>query len=59
MVGAFANQRDDGSMGIFITREAAEEFVTGDPFWINEVIRAGRLVEWNETPIAADPPPAG
>ena len=31
MIGPFANPREEGSMGIFTTREAAEEFVRGDP----------------------------
>jgi uncharacterized protein YciI len=32
MIGPFANALEDGAMGIFTTREAAEEFVRGDPF---------------------------
>ena len=32
MIGPFANAQEDGAMGIFTTREAAEEFVRGDPF---------------------------
>ena len=39
MIGPFANAQEDGSMAIFTTREAAEEFVRGDPF---VVIAAGR-----------------
>lgn len=35
MVGTFANPQEEGSMGIFATREAAEEFVRGDPFVLN------------------------
>jgi hypothetical protein len=32
MIGPFANALEDGAMGIFTTREAAEKFVRGDPF---------------------------
>jgi len=35
MIGPFANAQEEGSMGIFTTREAAEEFVRGDPFVLN------------------------
>lgn len=59
MVGTFADPQSDGSMAIFTTREAAEEFVEGDPFRIHQVIRAWRVLEWNDMPIAADAPPAG
>jgi uncharacterized protein YciI len=49
MVGAFSNPLADGSMGIFTSREAAEEFVRDDPFLLREVIRSWRIVEWNES----------
>lgn len=48
MVGTFADPQRDGSMAIFTTREAAEEFVSGDPFVLNGVVRAWRILEWNE-----------
>src|SRR5690349_4036664 len=32
MVGTFDDPQRDGSMAMFATREAAEEFATGDPF---------------------------
>jgi uncharacterized protein YciI len=35
-------------MGIFTTRDAAEEFVNGDPFLIHGVIRSWQIKEWNE-----------
>jgi uncharacterized protein YciI len=47
MVGAFGNSTD-GAMGIFTTRAAAEEFVKGDPFIINGVVKKWRLCEWDE-----------
>jgi uncharacterized protein YciI len=48
MVGTFADPQADGSMSIFATREAAQEFVEGDPFVLNGVIRDWRILEWNE-----------
>ena len=54
MVGTFADPQSDGSMSIFVSREAAEEFVSEDPFRLNGVIQGWRILEWNETPIAAE-----
>jgi uncharacterized protein len=48
MVGTFANAQEDGSMAVFTTREAAEAFVDGDPFVLNGVVKAWRILEWNE-----------
>jgi uncharacterized protein YciI len=48
MIGTFANAQEDGSMGIFSTRAAAEEFVRGDPFVLNGVVRNWTIREWNE-----------
>jgi len=42
MIGPFANALEDGAMGIFTTREAAEEFVRGDPFVLHGVVRGPR-----------------
>jgi uncharacterized protein YciI len=47
MVGPFATPQD-GAMGIFTTREAAENFVTNDPFVLNGVVSQWRVQEWNE-----------
>jgi uncharacterized protein YciI len=49
MVGTFANPQDDGSMAVFTTREAAEDFVQGDPFVLNGVVKTWRILEWNES----------
>lgn len=35
------------AMGIFTSREAAEEFINGDPFVTNGIVTEWRLVEWN------------
>ena len=48
MVGTFADPQADGSMAIFTTRDAADAFVAGDPFVQHGVVRAWRLLEWNE-----------
>jgi uncharacterized protein len=48
MVGTFANPQEEGSMAIFATREAAEEFVEEDPFVLNGVVRAWQIREWDE-----------
>ena len=49
MVGTFANPQEQGSMAIFATREDAEEFVRGDPFVLNGVVRGWRILDWNES----------
>jgi uncharacterized protein YciI len=47
LIGPFANPQE-GSMAIFTTREAAEEFARGDPFVLNGVVRDWYIREWNE-----------
>ena len=48
MVGPFANAQEEGSMAIFTTREAAEEFVRGDPFVLNGIVRKWVIRDWIE-----------
>jgi uncharacterized protein len=48
MLGPFANPQEEGSMAVFTTREAAEEFARGDPFVLNGVVRSWHVREWNE-----------
>jgi uncharacterized protein len=48
MVGTFEDPQTQGSMGIFRTREAAEEFIAGDPFVQNGVVRGYEVRGWNE-----------
>ena len=48
MVGTFGNPQEEGSMSIFTTREAAEEFARGDPFVLNGVVRDWHIREWDE-----------
>jgi uncharacterized protein YciI len=48
MVGTFGDPQNEGSMAVFTTREAAEEFAKGDPFVVNGVVRNWYVREWNE-----------
>ncbi|GII54734.1 hypothetical protein Pth03_31230 [Planotetraspora thailandica] len=48
MVGTFGDPQNEGSMAVFTTREAAEEFATHDPFVLNGVVRRWHVREWNE-----------
>jgi len=55
MIGPFANAQEDGSMGVFTTRKAAEEFVRGDPFVLNGVVRNWFIRDWIEA-LVPEPP---
>jgi uncharacterized protein len=44
--GPLGDPRDGSSMGLFTTREAAEEFVKDDPFVVNGVVARWRIREW-------------
>ena len=46
MIGTFSDL--SGAMGIFTSLEAAEEFIKGDPFVLQGVVRSYRIREWNE-----------
>jgi uncharacterized protein len=46
LIGPFTDQT--GAMAVFTTRAAAEEFVAGDPFVLNGVIRNWDIREWLE-----------
>ena len=37
-----------GALGVFTSRDAAEEFVKGDPFVVNGVVSRYTLHDWNE-----------
>jgi hypothetical protein len=47
LLGPFENAQDDGSMAVFTTREAAEEFAAGDPFVLNGVVTSWEIRGWN------------
>ena len=48
LMGPFADPQGHGAMGIFDTREAAEEFAAGDPFVHEGVVRHWEVRPWNE-----------
>ena len=48
MVGTFGNPQEEGSMAIFSSREAAEDFARGDPFVLNGVVRDWHVRDWDE-----------
>lgn len=47
--GAFANLVEDGSLGIFVSREDAEAFVASDPFVLNGIVAKHEIKEWTDT----------
>lgn len=47
-VGLLRDPEPIGAMGVFTTREAADQFVAGDPFILHDVVRSHRIVEWDE-----------
>ena len=47
-VGPF---HDRGNMAIFKTREAAEKFVTEDPFILEGLVKSFVIKDWNDTMI--------
>jgi uncharacterized protein YciI len=47
-VETFGDPQEQGSMAIFTTREAAEEFARDDPFVLGGVVSAWEVREWNE-----------
>ncbi len=48
MVGTWEDDVERGSMSVFSTKEAAEEFIAGDPFVHHGVVKSWRLRQWNE-----------
>ena len=48
MVGTFDEPMDGAAMGVFSSREAAEEFIAGDPFVLNGVVAEWSVRPWNE-----------
>lgn len=47
MAGPYGNP-PSGALGVFTSRAAAEEFVKGDPFFVQGIITEFRLEDWNE-----------
>jgi uncharacterized protein len=48
LVGTFGDPQSQGSMAIFTTREAAEEFARDDPFVNGGVVARWEVRDWNE-----------
>jgi uncharacterized protein YciI len=49
LYGPFGDPQQEGSMAVFNSREAAEDFAKGDPFVVNGVVREWHIREWDET----------
>jgi uncharacterized protein YciI len=48
MIGPFSDPPLGDAMGVFATREAAEEFVRLDPFVAHGIVATWTIREWNE-----------
>jgi uncharacterized protein YciI len=48
LLGAFGDPQAEGSMAVFTTREAAEQFAADDPFVRKGVVRNFSIRTWNE-----------
>jgi uncharacterized protein YciI len=48
LAGPLLDPMDGSAMGVFTSREAAEEFVSGDPFMLHGVVRSRRIRQWDE-----------
>ena len=48
MVGVLDEPMNGDAMGVFTTREAAEEFIAGDPFVLGGVVASHSVRPWNE-----------
>jgi uncharacterized protein len=48
LYGPFGDPQQEGSMAVFTSREAAEEFANGDPFVRNGVVRDWQIRDWDE-----------
>jgi len=48
-IGTFEDPMANGSMGIFVSREAVDEFMAGDPFMLEGLVRSWRILQWNDS----------
>lgn len=48
LIGPFTDEPLGCAMGVFATREAAEQFVRQDPFVANGLVARWTIREWNE-----------
>lgn len=47
MIGTFGDPKTQGSMAVFRTREAAERFRDGDPFYTEGLVYRSRILDWD------------
>lgn len=47
-IGTFADPMTEGSMAIFSSREAAENFASGDPMVVQGAVKRWIVREWQE-----------
>jgi uncharacterized protein len=47
LIGPF-DPPTDGALAVFTTREAADEFVAGDPFVLEGIVARHQIYAWNE-----------
>lgn len=48
LIGTFEDPQSQGAMGVFATREAAEEFARDDPFVRHGVVARWEVRGWDE-----------
>ena len=48
LAGPLLDPMDGGAIGVFTTREAAEEFIHDDPFVLHGVVGKWTIRGWNE-----------
>jgi uncharacterized protein YciI len=58
LVGPLQEPSNGDALAVFSTREAAEEFVAGDPFVVHGVIKAHPIRPWKEV-LMPEPAQAG
>ncbi|QNE34782.1 YciI family protein [Leifsonia shinshuensis] len=47
MIGTFGDPGTQGSMAVFRSREAAERFRDGDPFFTEGLVYRSRILDWD------------
>jgi uncharacterized protein len=48
MVGTLGDPQSQGSMSVFASRKAAQEFAEGDPFVVHGVVKRWEIRDWDE-----------
>jgi uncharacterized protein YciI len=48
LAGTLGEPTNGDALGVFATREAAEEFIAGDPFVVHGVVAGWTVRPWNE-----------